>query len=46
MSSSAASNEKGGIDHEVVESYDADIAAQLVAGKDVVVDPAEAKRVR
>ena len=46
MSSSDASIEKRGIDHEVVESYDADVAAQLVAGKDVVVDPAEAKRVR
>ncbi|EPS95177.1 hypothetical protein FOMPIDRAFT_1025921 [Fomitopsis schrenkii] len=46
MGSSDESIEKRSVDHEVVDSYDADVAAQLVAGKDGVVDPAEAKRVR
>ncbi|KAI0725010.1 major facilitator superfamily domain-containing protein [Fomitopsis betulina] len=46
MGSSDTSIEKRGGDREVVESYDVDVAAQLVAGKDVAVDPAEAKRVR
>jgi len=48
MSSSDASieKEKGGADHEVAESYDVDVAAQLVAGSDGTVDPAEANRVK
>lgn len=46
MGSSDTSIEKRGGDREVVESYDVDVAAQLVAGKDVAVDPAEAKLVR
>ncbi|KZT71376.1 MFS general substrate transporter [Daedalea quercina L-15889] len=45
-SSSDASIEKRGADHDVVDAYQADAAAQLVAGNDVAVDPAEAKRVR
>ncbi|KAH9930639.1 MFS general substrate transporter [Fomitopsis serialis] len=48
MSSSDASieKEKRGADHEVAESYDVDVAAQLVAGSDGPVDPAEANRVK
>lgn len=45
LSSSGSSIEKHG-DHDLVAAYDVDVAAQLTSGKDVVVDPAEAARVR
>ncbi|CCM06676.1 uncharacterized protein FIBRA_08961 [Fibroporia radiculosa] len=42
----SSSVEKKHLDHDVVSTYEVDIAAQLASGNDFVLDPVEAKRVR
>ncbi|EED79307.1 predicted protein [Postia placenta Mad-698-R] len=45
LSSSGSSVEKHG-EHDVVNAYDVDVAAQLTSGTEVAIDPAESARVR
>lgn len=45
LSSSGSSVEKHG-EHDVVNAYDVDVAAQLTSGTGVAIDPAESARVR